>query len=297
MFAIIVLESEKLERMLMNVSGYDVCYLVSDNFRLDGGAMFGAVPRTLWQRHIEPDQKNRIPLTCRLLLLRNATQTILVDVGCGINWNEKLRDIFAIENLLASSLSEACGNVTDIVLTHLHFDHAAGISYRNSSNNLTLSFPDANVFVSDVNWNHARNPGVRERASYLPDTLVPLESAKLKLTQHAEEILPSVKVELVNGHTHGLQWLLIGEGSDALAYPADLIPTAHHIPVPYVMGYDLCAETSMREKEHFLDRAVRENWTVVFEHDRDTPAARIIKDDKGRYSKGETVEIPELKLG
>ena len=266
----------------MKIGEYEISTLVCDHISLDGGAMFGSIPKTLWERAIPADERNRIPMACRLLIVRGDHRTFLVDVGCGDKWSEKEREIFAISSVLDGSLADAVGEVTDIVITHLHFDHAGGISKRNSED-LQLVFPDAKVYCSKKNFEHAKNPGIRERASYLKDNISVLESADLVLTDDGQEIAPGISLHQANGHTHGLQWVKISDGRKTLAFPSDLMPTAHHVPLPWVMGYDLCAETSMAEKGAFLKQAADEDWILVFEHDRETCAGTVGIDDRGRY--------------
>lgn len=285
----------------MQAAGYEVSMVVTDYFRLDGGAMFGSVPKTLWSKRIEPDDANRIPLACRVLVLKGHGKIILVDVGCGTKWKEKERGIYAIEHLLSGAagagavgagLASVFAGATDIILTHLHFDHAGGISTQNADGSAGLTFPQARVYLQQDNWSHANHPGVRERASYLEENIRPLESADLRLVDDGQEIIEDIRVFRINGHTRGMQWILIGQGSDAIAYAADLIPTSHHLPVPYVMGYDICAETSMREKEAFLEQAVTDGWRVMFEHDRLCPMARVARDARGAFCVGESLQVP-----
>ncbi len=269
---------------MLSAGGYDISFLVFDNFRLDGGAMFGSVPKTLWSKVIDADEKNRIPLVCRGLLLKGHGRTVLVDVGCGTKWSEKERAIYAIENLLtAEQVKTAAGEVTDLILTHLHFDHAAGATDFDADGVSQLRFPDANIFVQNANWQNARNPGPREKASYLAHSIDPLEKGKLNLVEDGATILPEISVHIVNGHTKGMQWVKIGSGDNVVVFAADLIPTSHHIPVPYVMGYDLCAETSMKEKERFLKDAVNGKWQIVFEHDSKVPSGRVTQDARGAF--------------
>lgn len=280
---------------MLKVGNYEISCLVTDRFRLDGGAMFGSVPKVLWSKLIGADERNRIALVCRVLVVRDATQPsrlILIDVGMGRKWKEREQNIYAIEHLYNLAASPLASSVTDLILTHLHFDHGGGISSYNSEGNLTLNFPEATVFLQKKNWLHAQSPGIREQASYLPENITPLLSAALQLTHNGEDLLPEIRVFCSDGHTHGLQWVLIGSGKGAVAYPADLIPTRHHIPIPYVMGYDLCAERSMNEKEMFLARAVQDEWIVVFEHDSEVSAGVIGRDQKGRFVFSRECEIP-----
>lgn len=275
---------------MFQVAGYSISALVTDYFALDGGAMFGSVPKTLWNRLIPSDDRNRIPLACRLLVLEGQGRKILVDAGMGRAWSDKEREIYAIDHR-TSVLSKAVLGVTDVILTHLHFDHAAGINEEGR-----LAFPHATYYVSETNLNRGRHPGVRERASYLPQNILPLENAQMHVCADGEEILPGITVEQFHGHTAGMQMIRVGTGNGAMVYPSDLMPTAHHIPAAYVMGYDLHAERSVDEKTAFLATAVQEQYVVVFEHDRDTAAGRIGIDEKGRYHLADRVEIPAYSL-
>lgn len=274
---------------MYNVDSYEIEAVEVDRFRLDGGAMFGSVPKTLWSKQISADEFNRIQLVCRILVVKNQSRTILIDLGMGRKWKDKEKQIYAIEYLQPPP--NVISKVDDIILTHLHFDHAGGISALDNNGEAQLVFPEATVFLQEENWKHAQCPGVREKASYLLDIVHPLKQAKLQLTHNGQEIFPGIRVYQVDGHTHGLQWVLIGQGKGAVAFPADMIPTAHHVPVPYVMGYDLSAEKTMAEKEAFLNRAATEGWIVVYEHDAETSASTITKDEKGRFMVGKKMTL------
>ena len=283
---------------MLSFAGYDISTLVLERFRLDGGAMFGSVPKTLWQRRIQADELNRIQLATRVLLLKGHGRSIAIDLGCGTKFKEKERQIYAIEPISTAPLSEQLqaarpdlGPLTDIILTHLHFDHAGGVAVATPDGPPSLTFPHARIHVQRANYEVAQMPGLRERASYLPENIAPLAAANLRLLSDGEEILPNIRGHIVNGHTRGMQWIQIGTGANSIVYVADLIPTAHHIPVPYVMGYDLCAETSMNEKQSFLARASDENWRLVFEHDAETPAATVKRDDRSNYALNEVVPL------
>lgn len=278
----------------MEIAGYKISMLLADHFRLDGGAMFGVVPKPLWEKRLAADEKNRIPLASRLLLLESSERTVLIDVGCGDKWDEKQRGIYAFENKCLLHQAPWRDRVSDIILTHLHFDHAGGISYTSETEELELSFPRARVYLQQSNYDIARQPGPRERGSYLPQNVSVLEKADLRLLNGPTECLGGITVNPIDGHTKGMQWVLIGSGENALAYPADLIPTAHHLPVPWVMGYDLCAETSMREKQEFLSAAAREGWWIVFEHDVETSCVRVEAEGEG-FRISERTSLPLFK--
>lgn len=264
---------------MISIGSYQISQVILERFSLDGGAMFGAVPKTLWSKKIEPDDKNRISMVTRVLVIEGEGKRILVDTGCGNKWSEKLRDIYQIENI--KSVKDACADPTDIILTHLHFDHGAGLTQAGGE----LTFPNAELHINKSHYKHALNPGPRERASYLEENIKPLEKAKINFTSNKQEVFPGIRLFQSDGHTKGMQWLTISstDSKQTLAYPTDLIPTSRHIPPAYVMGYDLHAEKSMAEKQAFLDQAVQNNWLIVFEHDFDTPAGHISQDNKGNY--------------
>jgi len=271
----------------MRFGRYSVKMVLFGTFRLDGGSMFGSVPKTIWQKSIPGDQENCIPLACRSLLLEDVSRTILIDVGIGDKWNDKHRQIYNVELAPRETLGFNPAHVTDIVLTHLHFDHAGGISHYSSPDTLALTYPQACVHLQSANWERANNPTPKDRASYLLENIEPLRSSNLRLYDGSVEILPDLHVHRVDGHTPGQQWIEIGPCSDSSAprlfFPTDLIPTSHHVPLAFHMGYDVCADTILREKLAFLERAISTNATVCFQHDRDIALARIVKNSKGGF--------------
>jgi len=254
-------------------------------FRLDGGAMFGTVPKSIWSRRIPADEDNCIRLATRSLIVDAGERIFMADVGNGDKWPERLSRIYAFQNSSCQETGFNVDAITDIVLTHLHFDHAGGISryQQGSQTDLILCYPRARIYLQSENYEDAKNPNPRERASYLKENVLILEQANLILTRGLEEIYPGLWVHQINGHTRGQQWLEVKNGSQSVVYPGDLIPTTHHLPLPYTMGYDISAGTLLKEKEDFLNRAVAHHWIVVFEHDPDIPAARVRTDDKGNF--------------
>lgn len=246
--------------------------------------MFGSIPKTLWGKAIEPDSRNRIPLTTRILIVDGPEGRAIIDCGNGEKWAEKQRDIFSIKPIHSKPVHELVGTVNAVILTHLHFDHAGGVTFLNDEGQLKLSFPGATHFVQRRNWEQANHPGTREKASYLEDTVLPLANAKLTLLEDGSEILPGVTGHISNGHTTGLQWILIRDREETIAYPSDLIPTAHHVPIPWVMGYDLWAERTMEEKGKFLSQASNEEWLIIFEHDQQTVGGRIKRSGDSKYT-------------
>jgi len=267
----------------MKLGAFTVKEVLFGIFALDGGCMFGSVPKNLWSRSISGDEENRIPLLCRSLLLKDSKRQLLIDVGLGDKWSDKQRHIYSIRNTPTFNLGFEPAHITDVILTHLHFDHAGGISYRDSGGSLKLTFPNAKVHLQVTNWERARNPSLKDRASYLPENITPLHDADLTLYDGDVEIYPGIIVHRVDGHTPGQQWIEIVDTQSPLFFATDLIPTSHHIPLAYHMGYDVCADTLLAEKELFLTRAVDERAIVCFQHDRDVQAARVQRNDRGQF--------------
>lgn len=261
-------------------------------FRLDGGAMFGSVPKNLWSKAIAVDSENCIPLAARSLLIEGDGKKILVDVGMGEKWSEKSRQIFAIQNRTFEDLQFNPDTVTDVILTHLHFDHAGGISrYTENGSDIEPVFKNATIHIQRSNFINAKNPSLREKASYLKENWATLELQPTRFLQGNGEIFPGIFAHEVHGHTKGQQWIEIKSGKDVLVFTTDVIPTARHLPLPYTMGYDICTETVMVEKEAFLQHALTNDAVVVFQHDPDTPAARIHLNEKGHYAIREKVTL------
>ena len=251
---------------------------------LDGGSMFGSVPKPLWSKTNPPDERNRIRLAMRCLLVEGHGRRILVDDGIGDKFPAKLADIYRVEQdevRLESSLEKlglTVADVTDVVLTHLHFDHAGG-STRKDGDRLVPRLPNARYHVQRRNWENALNPNPRERASYMTENFVPLKDAGvLELGDGPQTPWPGFELVLADGHTRGQQLPRIA-GPEGVAYfVADVIPTASHVRIPFVMGYDVAAIETMTEKQALLERAVAENAWIYLEHDPSIAWARPRKE-------------------
>jgi glyoxylase-like metal-dependent hydrolase (beta-lactamase superfamily II) len=256
----------------LTLGGWSVRTLEAGALRLDGGAMFGSVPKPLWSRLQPPDDRNRIRLAMRCLLLEGHGVRALVDVGAGDKWSPKLADIFAFERepTLEQSLAEAGlepGDVTHVLLTHLHFDHAGGAT-RREGDRLVPRLPNARWCLQRANLENARRPNPRERASYLPENFEPLaEAGVLELWDGPRTPWPGVELIPAQGHTRGQQLVRVSGPEGALYYVADLVPTSSHVRIPFVMGYDVAAIETMEEKRALLGRAAGEGAWVVLEHD------------------------------
>ena len=262
-------------------------------FRLDGGAMFGTVPKTIWSKLMPPDDDNRIRMAARSLIIRAEERVFMVDAGMGDRWTEKLRRIYDIQPGVDNDPGFDTDSVTDIILTHLHFDHARGIfrARPEAEGEVDLRYPQARVYVQAANYENARKPNARERASYLAEDVKLLERTPLVFTSGSQELYPGIWVHGTNGHTRGHQWVEVKNGDVSVAFPSDIVPTSHHLPLPYLMGYDVSAETLLGEKDELLNRAVAERWILVFGHDPDVPAGRITRDEKGHYTLEEEIAL------
>jgi glyoxylase-like metal-dependent hydrolase (beta-lactamase superfamily II) len=277
----------------MRFGSFDISVFNHGFFRLDGGAMFGTVPKAIWSKLSPPDDENRILLAARSLIIRTAERVFVVDAGPGDRWTDKLRRIYDIRPGPEGEPGLDPESVTDVILTHLHFDHARGIFRQRpgAEGEVDLRYPGARIHVQAANYETAQMPNARERASYIAEDVKLLERAELVLASGSGEIYPGLWVHRGDGHTRGHQWVEIrGEGT-SIAFVADIVPTSRHLPLPYLMGYDICARSLLEEKDALLGRAVAEGWLLVFGHDPDVAAGRVRRDDKGHYELAETVEL------
>jgi glyoxylase-like metal-dependent hydrolase (beta-lactamase superfamily II) len=283
----------------MTLAGYQIDTVEAGRLRLDGGAMFGIVPRPLWERAAPPDDRNRITLAMRCLLLRGHGRTILVDTGLGHKADDKFSRIYGVDHdhstLLGSlaALGVAPRDVTDVLLTHLHFDHVGGATRRTEAGDLALTFPDARHLVQRGHWAWAHE-SPRETASFLAENLDPIErSGRLVLLDGGASPFPGVELLLVDGHTRGQHLPLVSDGQRTLLYAADLIPTAAHVAPLWVMAYDIEPLVTLREKTDLLARAADERWLVVFEHDPEVACARIERAGAGYTAADAAASLPE----
>jgi methylmalonyl-CoA epimerase len=255
-------------------------------FRLDGGAMFGIVPKALWAQHAPPDERNRILMAMRPLIVRGM-RTMLIDAGLGDKDDAKFHEIYGVNRArnLDHTLAEAglSADDIDIVLaSHLHFDHAGGFTERDASGRIRPRFRRAQYVVRRGEWEDATHPHERNRASYIADNFVPLaEAGVLQLVDDDQTIMPGVRVRRTGGHCMHHQMVLIESAGATAAFVADLIPTTAHLSAPWIMGYDLYPMDTLAMKKAFLEEAVAKNMLVFFEHDPAVPAG-YIREEKGK---------------
>jgi glyoxylase-like metal-dependent hydrolase (beta-lactamase superfamily II) len=280
----------------MKIGSYEVQAIETGTFALDGGAMFGVVPRPLWEKAHPPDARNRITMSARALLVRGEGRTILVDTGNGNKYDPKLRDIYRLDDTATDlerslrAVGVAPEDVTDVVLTHLHFDHAGGAT-RRTPDGVEPAFPNARYYVQREHLAAALAPTERDRASFFSDDVQPLiRSKQLFQVEGEQELFPGFRVITLSGHTTALQCPLISDGTTTLLYCADLVPLHTHCQLAWIMGYDLRPLVTLEEKRKVLTQAAAERWVLLFEHDPAIAAGRVERTDKG-FRFGEQISL------
>jgi glyoxylase-like metal-dependent hydrolase (beta-lactamase superfamily II) len=280
----------------MKIGQFNVFPLSDGTFRLDGGAMFGVVPKILWERHEPADHNNRIPLCLGSLLIRTPKgHNVLVDTGLSSKYdkNKKFLDVYCVERpkTLRDELKNHALSAQDIhmvINTHLHFDHAGGDTEFNADGRPEPTFSRAKYLVQKEEWEDAQSPHERNKASYLPENFAPLDEAKvLELVQGEYEIEPGLSVIRSGGHTRGHQCVKIESEGQTAIFLGDLIPTRSHLPLPFIMGYDLYPVDTLEAKRSILGEAAEKDWILIFQHDVRQRASKLALVD-GRYvAKGE----------
>ena len=270
----------------MRLGDFELIPLSDGQFRLDGGAMFGVVPKPLWQRRAPADDRNRITLGLRPLLVRTPTANVLIDAGIGGKMSEKEVEIYAIDRTLHLELSLAAAGLTVrdvhvVIATHLHFDHAGGFTTL-VDGVVRPAFPRAEYVIRRQEWEDATHTHERNRASYLAENFVPLEDAGVVRFVEADgEVLPGISVWRTGGHTMHHQLVRIERGGRTAVFTADLMPTRAHVDAPWIMGYDLYPMDTLAYKKRFLQEAIAGEYVIFFEHDP-AVAAGIIRQRDGK---------------
>jgi glyoxylase-like metal-dependent hydrolase (beta-lactamase superfamily II) len=266
----------------MSAGTYEAKVLRAGAFRLDGGGMFGVVPRVLWSGMAPPDERNRIAVQTNCLLLRDGVRTVLVESGYGSKWTEKDRDIFAMERrTVVDALAEVDVSpqaITHVFVTHLHFDHAAGLTSAQPGGAIVPTFPNAAVVVQRREWEDALENRSTMTKTYLRSHLDPVAD-QLRLVDGALEVLPGISVEPVPGHTWGQQAVIARATSGVVCFPGDVVPTASHAGPAFSMGYDMLPYENMRTKRALFERAMREQWLLVLDHEPGDPVRRVERDE------------------
>lgn len=260
---------------------------ISDTeFRLDGGAMFGVIPRVLWEKICPPDAQNRIQMQTHCLFVETPTEKILIETGMGEKWTEKQSKIYGVNRAkpFAETLFERTNykpeDITIVVNTHLHFDHCGGNTIFNPAGETVPAFPNARYLVSENEFNHAENPYERDRASYISDNWRALKNnGQLELKPSVYEVARGITMTEMRGHNGSMQTVKIESNGETLYSFSDLIPTTAHLPLPWIMGYDLFPLETLENKKRLLPRALEENWLCWFYHDFAAPLCRLTEDN------------------
>ncbi len=262
------------------------------HFKLDGGAMFGVVPKSIWNKSNPADQNNMCSWALRCLLIEDGNRLILIDNGMGNKQDEKFFGYYYLHgnDTLQKSLNKygfEMDDITDMVLTHLHFDHCGGsIKYNSNKTNLEPAFKNAKYYCNEKHWNWATQANSREKASFLKENILPIkESGQLNFIDSQSTLITDLSFIEVNGHTEAMMLPIIKYKESTLAYMADLIPSVGHLPIPFVMGYDVRPLETLKEKELILKTALDNDWTLFFEHDPTIECIKLERTEKGIRAK------------
>ena len=268
----------------MKVGNFELTILSDGTFALDGGQMFGVVPKPLWEQKLPADQCNRVRLGLNCLLVRTGTHNVLVETGIGDKFEPKYTDIYGIEKsttLLAElhKVGLAPGDIDIVINTHLHFDHCGWNTHRDGGK-VVPTFPRAHYYIQRGEWEHALHPSERDAASYILEFFRPAE-IQTDLLDGNREIIPGIRVEVVSGHTRHMQCVWIESEGERACFIGDLVPTRAHLPYPWIMAFDLYPMETLASKHHLLPQLVEQGTLVIFPHDEETPWARL-GEEKGR---------------
>ena len=269
----------------MQFGDYRIEIIPDTEFRLDGGAMFGVVPRNLWSRVAPPDDQNRICMNMNCLFIETGSERILIETGIGEKWSAKHAAMYGIarERPLAESLRTLAGvgpeQITIVINTHLHFDHSGGNTTLNADGSVTPAFPNARYFVSRAEWEHAEQPSERDQASYLSENWRPLAaSGQLELKDADYEVVPGLRMQTYAGHNRSMQCWRLQQQERTLFGFADLVPMRAHVQFPWIMGYDLFPVETLAAKKQLLPQAVSEGWGCLFYHEPQSAFYRVVEE-------------------
>ena len=282
----------------MRIGDYDLYSIETSEFSLDGGAMFGIIPKPIWEREAPSDALNRIDMVTRSLLLCSDEKKILIDTGNGTKWEEKYRDIYNIDTSrynIENSLTKygfSADDITDIINTHLHFDHAGG-NTKIDDGSIVPTFPNAKYWVTKEHWELANHPSQKDSGSFIEhDWKVLAENGMIETVNGNEPFIKGIDSYITQGHTAGLLHPMISDGTKTLFYGADIFPLAAHISIPWVMAYDVQPVVTMKEKEILLPKMQDEEWILFLEHDPNIQACTVHQDGK-HFKMNKSVLISE----
>ena len=282
----------------MKIGKYDLYSVETSEFGLDGGAMFGIIPKPVWEKKVSADELNRVNMVTRSLLLVSDEKKILIDTGNGTKWEEKYKQIYDI-NTDQYNIEKSLGKygfsseqITDVICTHMHFDHIGG-NTKIKSGKVVPTFPNAKYWISEENWKLANHPSQKDAGSFIEhDWKVLAENQMIEIIDGREPFIEGVETIVTHGHTPGLLHPIVSDGSNKLFYGADIFPMVAHIPIPWVMAYDVQPVVTMEEKQKLLQKMEREDWILFFEHDPHVQACTVHKDGK-HYKLNKRIQISD----
>ena len=282
----------------MKIGKYDLYSVETSEFGLDGGAMFGIIPKPVWEKKVSADELNRVKMVTRSLLLVSDEKKILIDTGNGTKWEEKYKKIYDI-NTDQYNIEKSLGKygfsseqITDVICTHMHFDHIGG-NTKIKSGKVVPTFPNAKYWISEENWKLANHPSQKDAGSFVEnDWKVLAENQMIEIIDGREPFIEGIETFVTHGHTPGLLHPIVSDGSNKLFYGADIFPMVAHIPIPWVMAYDVQPVLTMEEKQKLLQKMEREDWILFFEHDPHIQACTVHKDGK-HYKLNKEIKISD----
>ena len=282
----------------MKIGKYDLYSVETSEFGLDGGAMFGIIPKPVWEKKVSADELNRVNMVTRSLLLVSDEKKILIDTGNGTKWEEKYKQIYDI-NTDQYNIEKSLGKygfsseqITDVICTHMHFDHIGG-NTKIKSGEVVPTFPNAKYWISEENWKLANHPSQKDAGSFIEhDWKVLAENQMIEIIDGREPFIEGIETFVTHGHTPGLLHPIVSDGSNKLFYGADIFPMVAHIPIPWVMAYDVQPVVTMEEKQKLLQKMEREDWILFFEHDPHIQACTVQKDGK-HYKLNKKIKISD----
>ena len=282
----------------MKIGKYDLYSVETSEFGLDGGAMFGIIPKPVWEKKVSADELNRVNMVTRSLLLVSDEKKILIDTGNGTKWEEKYKKIYDI-NTDQYNIEKSLGKygfsseqITDVICTHMHFDHIGG-NTKIKSGEVVPTFPNAKYWISEENWKLANHPSQKDAGSFIEhDWKVLAENQMIEIIDGREPFIEGIETFVTHGHTPGLLHPIVSDGSNKLFYGADIFPMVAHIPIPWVMAYDVQPVVTMKEKQTLLQKMEREDWILFFEHDPHIQACSVHKDGK-HYKLNKEIKISD----
>mgnify|MGYP001220956696 FL=1 len=282
----------------MKIGKYDLYSVETSEFGLDGGAMFGIIPKPVWEKKVSADKLNRVNMVTRSLLLVSDEKKILIDTGNGTKWEEKYKQIYDIKTdqyNIEKSLGKygfSSEQITDVICTHMHFDHIGG-NTKVESGVVVPTFPNAKYWISEENWKLANHPSQKDAGSFIEhDWKVLAENQMIEIIDGREPFIEGIETIVTHGHTPGLLHPIVSDGSNKLFYGADIFPMVAHIPIPWVMAYDVQPVVTMEEKQKLLQKMEREDWILFFEHDPHIQACTVHKDGK-HYKLNKEIKISD----